>query len=383
MREIYLDNSATTYVREEVLKHMLPYFKDNYGNPSSIYKIGLSNQKCINVCRQQIAKLYHCASAKEIYFTSCGTESNNWALKAVCLQKKSGHVIISSIEHSSIIESSYFLKQLGFDVTYLSVNKNGLINLQELERSIRKDTILVSVMYVNNEVGVIEPIKKIADICKKYNVLLHTDAVQAAPHLKINVQELGIDMMSISGHKVYAPKGVGLLYVKKNTPMIPLIHGGHQENQMRGGTENIASIVGLTKGLELCNEELKINTVKFERLRTRLIRGLTEHNYDFIEIGKDNDNKLDSIINICFKNINSKTLAILLGEEEIYVSTGSACNSGSVVPSHVLQALKIPDSYINGAIRVSLGKDTSEQEIDLFIDTLSNIFKNKLSFIQE
>ncbi|MFA9379039.1 MAG: cysteine desulfurase family protein [Lachnotalea sp.] len=382
MKEIYLDNSATTYVRSDVLEYMTPYFEINYGNPSSLYNLGLKNRKCINECRQDIARLFNCTSSKEIYFTSCGTESNNWALKSACMQKKRGHIIVSAIEHSSILESSYFLRKLGYDVTYLSVDVNGIVSLKELEKSIRKDTILVSIMYVNNEIGVIEPIKDIASICKKYNILLHTDAIQAVPHMKINVQELGIDMMSVSGHKVYGPKGIGFLYVKKNTPLIPFIHGGHQENGMRGGTENTANIIGLTKGLELCDKELEENTAKFKKLRNRLIHGLSMLNYNYIEVCSDINNKVDSILNICFENVNSKILEILLSEKNIYVSTGSACNSGIVAASHVLQALNISNDYINGALRISLGKDTSEEDIDILIETLRSIFNNKLSFIQ-
>lgn len=376
MKEIYFDNSATTCLRDEVFSKMITYFKFQYGNPSSIYKLGIECKKAINESRKQISELLHCKPS-EIYFTSGASESNNWVLKSFLINNNQNkkHIIISNIEHSSILETAKFLETQGYEVTYLKVNKLGIINVNDLEKKLRKDTLLVSIMYVNNEIGTIQPIEEIAELCRTNSIYFHTDAVQAMLHINVDINKLKVDLLSFTGHKIYGPKGIGVLYIKEGTPLKPFIHGGQQEHSKRAGTENTPYIVAIGEALNLCYNELMENQVRNKLLTTKVIEQLNNKKFDFIVNG-DTNNKVDGILNISLKNVDGNRIAFLLAEKGIYISNGSACNSGNIAPSHVLKAIDIPQEYIRGTLRISFGRYNRENDVNSFIDELSKIMIN-------
>lgn len=370
---IYLDHCATTYVDEKVLKKMLPYFNISYGNPSSMYAIGRQNKRIVENARSMVAKELNC-SAKEIYFTSCGSESDNLALKGIAYanRNKGKHIITSKIEHPAILNSCKTLERQGYEVSYLNVDKKGFVKLEELQASIRKDTILISIMFANNEIGTIQPIKEISTIAKKHNIIFHTDAVQAAGNVKIDVEELGIDALSLSAHKFYGPKGMGALYVKKGIEFERVQDGGHQEKGKRSGTENIAGIVGLAEAIKLANSDLEKNNKQILDNRNYFIKKLTD-NFDKIKINGDLEKRLPGNINVTFLSKDSLDILLKLDEFGICASAGSACSTGDSLPSHVLTAIGLNAEEASGTIRFSLGKENTKDEIDYVVNKLSYI----------
>lgn len=370
---IYLDHAATTAVDEKVLNKILPYFHIGYGNPSSMYTIGRQNKRAIEIARQDAAKCIG-AETKEIYFTSCGSESDNLALKGVCYanKEKGKHIITSKIEHPAILNTCHTLEKQGYEVTYLNVDKNGFVKLEELENAIKNDTILISVMFANNEIGTIQPIKQIGMIAKKYHILFHTDAVQVVGNVKINVEELGIDLLSMSAHKFYGPKGVGALYVRNGVEFERIQDGGHQEKGKRSGTENVAGIVGLAEALRIANNEMDKNNKKIMETRRYFIEQLKKMNQE-IKINGDLEKRLPGNLNITFPNCDGQELLFRLDERGICASSGSACSTGESTPSHVLTAIGLTPKEAEGTLRFSLGKENTKEEIEYVIDVLSKI----------
>ena len=370
---IYLDHCATTYVDEKVLKKMLPYFNISYGNPSSMYAIGRQNKRIVENSRSMVAKELNC-SAKEIYFTSCGSESDNLALKGIAYanKNKGKHIITSKIEHPAILNSCKTLERQGYEVSYLNVDKKGFVKLEELQASIKEDTILISIMFANNEIGTIQPIKEISTIAKKHNIIFHTDAVQAAGNVKIDVEELGIDALSLSAHKFYGPKGMGALYVKKGIEFERVQDGGYQEKGKRSGTENIAGIVGLAEAIKLANSNLEKNNKQILDNRNYFIKKLTD-NFDKIKINGDLEKRLPGNINVTFLSKDSLDILLKLDEFGICASAGSACSTGDSLPSHVLTAIGLNAEEASGTIRFSLGKENTKDEIDYVVNKLSYI----------
>lgn len=371
---IYFDHAATTYVKPEVLEVMLPYFTQEYGNASSIYSIGRSNRKAIEDARSSVAKSIGAAEPSEIYFTGSGTESDNWAIKgaAQALKKKGKHIITSSIEHPAVYTTCEYLKKEGYDVTFIPVDSEGLVNPADVEKAIRSDTILVTIMMANNEIGTIQPIKEIAEICKKHGVLMHTDAVQAAGNIPINVKELGVDLMSISGHKFYGPKGTGILYIRKGVKIESLIHGGHQERNRRAGTENVPGIVGFAKALELATQNLDAHTQKLLALRERALKGITER-IPYMRVNGSLEKRLPGNLNVSFQFVEGESILLMLDMKGIKASSGSACTSGSLDPSHVLLAIGLPHEIAHGSLRLSFGEANTEEEVDYLVDSLDEI----------
>lgn len=369
-KNIYLDNNATTKCDEEVLNAMLPYLSNQYGNPSSTYSFGKEVKDEITKARKNIAELIN-ADESEIIFTSCASESNVTAImNAVKNYPEKKHIITTRVEHASIMETMKYLESVGYEITYLSVNNLGKINLQELEDSIDENTCLIAVMMANNEIGNIYPIKKIGQIAKKHNILFHSDSVQAIGKVKISVKELGVDTLSLSGHKINAPKGIGVLYIKNGIPFTPLIFG-HQEKNRRGGTENVAYIIGLGKAVELIlNDDYESNN-KLRQLRDYMESEI-QRNIDDVVIYGDLENRLPNTSSIAFKGVNAEELLLMLESFNIFVSTGSACNSEIAEPSHVLTACNA-DLNNYSPIRVSLGKYNTKDEIDTFVKGLINI----------
>lgn len=371
---IYLDNNATTKIDDEVLDAMLPYLKEEYGNPSSIYSFGADVKEQIKIARQNVAKLLN-ADLDEIIFTSGASESNTTAImNAVRNNPGKKHIITTKVEHASIMETMKYLEQKeNYKVTYLSVDEKGKIDLEELKQSITKHTCLIAVMMANNEIGNIYPIKEIGKIAKENNILFHTDAVQAIGKVKIDVKDLQVDTLSFSGHKIHAPKGIGVLYIKKETPFIPLIFG-HQEKNRRGGTENVPYIIGLGKACELIlNDEYQKNE-KIKFLRDKL-EGEIKQNIDDVIIYGDIENRVPNTISVGFKGVDAIQLMLMLEGQNIYVSTGSACNSEIAEPSYVLTACNA-DIYNYSPIRISLNKYNTEEEIESFVRILKNVIKN-------
>lgn len=371
MREIYLDNNATTKCSNEVLDAMLPYLKDVFGNPSSTYTFGKDVREKVNEARSNVAKMLK-AKSEEIIFTSCASESNVTAImNAVRNNPIKKHIITTSIEHASIMETMKYLEETGYEVTYLKVNQLGQIDLEELESLIREDTCLIAVMLANNELGNIYPIKKIGEIAKKHNILFHCDAVQAVGKIDINVNEMGMDTLSLSGHKIHTPKGIGVLYVKEGTPFTPLIFG-HQESNRRGGTENVPYIIGLGKAAQLILDDLDGNE-KIKELRDYMENKIRE-NIEDIHIYGDLENRMPNTSSIAFGGVSADELMLMLESFGILVSTGSACNSEIAEPSHVLVACGADlDNY--SPIRISLSKYNTKDEIDNFIRSLINIVR--------
>lgn len=372
-RKVYLDYSATTPVKEEVLQEMLPWFSLNYGNPSSIYTIGQESKEAITLARHRVASLIG-ASESEVYFTSSGTEADNWAIFGIAdaMKAKGNHIITTKIEHHAVIHSCEYLEKRGYDVTYLNVEPTGLIDLDALRNAITDKTILISIMMINNEIGTIEPIKEIASIAKEKGIVFHTDAVQASGNVSIDVKELGVDLMSISAHKIYGPKGIGALYIRKGLKISNYMHGGGQENKRRAGTENLAGIVGFGKAAELAMKGLESHIERTSLLRDyfkdEVLRRIPE-----VDINGTMEHRHPGNINLAFNYIEGEGILLLLDNAGIYVSTGSACNSASLSPSHVLSAIGVPVERIHGSIRFTIGDFTTKEDLDYVLDVLTDV----------
>ena len=366
----YFDNAATTKIKQEVIKQMMPFLTEEYGNPSSLYHIGRSAKRAIDNARNQVAGLINC-DKNEIYFTGCGTESDNTAIKGIAYKykEKGNHIITSKIEHQAILESCETLEKQGFEVTYLNVDKDGIVDLQELENAITDKTILISVMFANNEIGTIEPIKEISRIAKEKNIIFHTDAVQAVGNTPIDVKEMGIDMLSMSGHKIYAPKGVGALYVKKDIEFDKFMNGGHQEKNKRAGTENLAGIVGMGKACEIAKEEMEYHIKHLQNLRDYYNEQVIK-NIEDIRINGSTEKRLPGNSNISFLGIDSTALLLELDKKGICCSSGSACNSGESNPSHVLTAIGLDGETAKSALRTTFGEFNTRAEVDYLVQNL-------------
>mgnify|MGYP000227198121 FL=1 len=371
----YFDHAATTGVKEAVLKEMLPYFNIEYGNASSIYGIGRRAKRAIEEAREKVAKVIN-AKPNEIYFTGCGSESDNLAIKGIAraMREKGNHIITSKIEHHAVLNSCKSLEQEGFVVTYLNVDEKGLINLQELKDSITDKTILITIMTANNEIGTVEPIEEIGKIAKEKNIYLHTDSVQAIGNIKIDVQKMNIDSLSMSAHKFYGPKGVGALYVREGVPFTKIQDGGHQEKDKRAGTENTAGIVGLGKAIELAYKNIDEYNNKLQELRDYYIKKVETEIPEAILNG-DRIKRLPGNANISFKNVDGGDLLLKLDENGICASTGSACNTGSAAPSHVLVAIGLQPEYLQGSLRTTFGEDNSKDDVDYLIKYLKQAVK--------
>lgn len=371
-KTIYMDNSATTPVRKEVVEEMLPYMTENFGNPSSIYEIGKISKHAIDKARKKVADALG-SEENEIYFTSGGTESDNWAIKGIAFanRSKGKHIITSSIEHHAVLHTCAWLEGQGFEVTYLPVDKYGIVSPEEVKKAIRDDTILISIMLANNEIGTIQPVEEIGKIAKESRIYFHTDAVQAIGHVPIDVNKMNIDLLSLSGHKFEGPKGCGALYIQKGTKIDTFLHGGAQERKRRAGTENVPAIVGLGKAIELATAEIEESNKTLLELRGRLVKGL-------LKIPKAHLNghptkRLANNVNITFEYIEGESLLLLLNAKGIFASTGSACNSFSLEPSHVLTACGVPHEIVHGSLRLSLGRMNSEQDVDRVLEAVPEI----------
>ena len=371
-----MDNAATTKILPEVLDSMLPYLKNEYGNPSSIYSIGREGRKAIENAREQVAKTLN-SNPNEIFFTSGGSESDNWAIKGIAFanEKEGKHIITTNIEHHAVLNTCKYLEKYGFEITYLPVKSNGIIDIEDLKKAIRKDTILISIMFANNEIGTIQPIKEIGEIAKEKNIYFHTDAVQAIGNIPIDVNELNIDLLSLSGHKFHGPKGVGALYIRKGVKISKMIHGGGQERNMRAGTENVASIVGLGKAIEIASKNITQRSKYLIKLRDRGIKELIEKIPDTILNG-DPINRLPGNINVCFKYIEGESILLMLDMKGICASSGSACTSGSLEPSHVLLAIGLPHEIAHGSLRLTLSEENTQKDIDYLLEILPPIIEN-------
>lgn len=374
-KRIYLDNAATTKMAPEVVEAMMPYFTEDYGNASAIYSFGAKNKEVIAQQREVIADLLG-AKANEIYFTAGGTESDNWALKATfeAYGKKGKHIITTKIEHHAILHTAEYLEKQGAEVTYLDVDENGMVSLEELEAAIRPDTILISVMFANNEIGTIEPIKEIGEIAKRHGVLFHTDAVQAFGQVPINVNECSIDMLSASGHKLNGPKGIGFLYIRKGVKIISMIHGGAQERRRRAGTENVPGIVGFGAAVKRAKATMDKRAGQESELRDYLIRRVLEE-IPYARLNGHPEKRLPNNANFAFEFIEGESMLILLDMAGICASSGSACTSGALDPSHVLLAIGLPHEKAHGSLRLTLSEETTKEEIDFVVDKLKEIVK--------
>ena len=373
MRKVYLDYSATTPVKEEVLKEMIPYFTEKFGNPSSLYDIGLESKEAVTHAREQVAALIN-AKPQEIYFTAGGTEADNWAVFGTVekLKSKGNHIITTKIEHHAMLHSCAFLEKEGCQITYLDIDQEGRIDLKQLEDAITDKTVLISIMLVNNEIGTIQPVKEAAAIAKKHGILFHTDAVQGLGNVPIDVKDMGVDMMSVSSHKIYGPKGSGALYIRKGVNIANYMHGGGQESRRRAGTENLAGIIGFGKAAELARINFESHVKHCTKLRDYLKdRILSEIPDTFIN--GTMEGRHPGNLNITFKYIEGESILLLLNQYGISVSTGSACSSASLEPSHVLTALGVPVEMIHGTVRFTVGDFTTKEDIDYVVDHLKTI----------
>ncbi|ADQ06763.1 cysteine desulfurase NifS [Caldicellulosiruptor hydrothermalis 108] len=370
---IYFDHAATTPLKKEVLDEMMPYLTEQYGNPSTIYKLGREAKKAVELARERVAKALN-ADIQEIYFTSGGTESDNWALKGVAFanKDKGKHIITTTIEHHAVLHPLKYLEGLGFEVTYVPVEPNGIVDPQKIKEAIRNDTILISVMLANNEIGTIQPVKEIAKIAKEKGIIVHTDAVQAVGQIPVDVKDLGVDLLSLSAHKFYGPKGVGALYIRKGTKIHPFSHGGAQERNRRAGTENVAGIVGLGKAIELATQNLSEYAAKLQKLRDKLIDGVLSK-IDYVRLNGDRNQRLPNNANFSFEFIEGESLLLMLDMKGIAASSGSACTSGSLDPSHVLLAIGLEHEVAHGSLRITLGEDNTEEDIDYLLEVLPEI----------
>ncbi len=373
MRQVYLDYSATTPVKEEVLREMIPYFTEHFGNPSSLYTMGLESKEVLEQARARVASLIG-AQSGEIYFTGCGSEADNWVVfgTADALKHKGNHIITTKIEHHAMLHSCNFLEKQGFAVTYLDVEPDGTVNPQKLEEAIRDDTILISIMLVNNEVGTVEPVEALSAIAKKHGILFHTDGVQALGNVPIDVKKMGVDMMSLSAHKIYGPKGVGALYVRKGLRISNYLYGGAQEAGRRAGTENLAGIVGFGKAAQLAEKNFERHVSHCREMRDYLIERITSEIPD-VFVNGSMKHRHPGNANITFKYIEGESILLLLDSKGISVSTGSACSSKSLEPSHVLTALGVPVEMIHGTVRFTTGDFTTREDIDYTVDQLKEI----------
>ena len=364
---IYLDNAATTKTSEEVVAAMLPYFTEYYGNPSSVYEFASESKKAVSNARRTIAETLG-AQENEIYFTAGGSEADNWALKATAeaYQSKGKHIITTKIEHHAILHTAEYLEKRGFEITYIGVDENGVVKVDELEKAIRPDTILISVMFANNEIGTIQPIKEIGEIAKKHGVLFHTDAVQAYGQLPINVDELHIDMLSSSGHKLNGPKGIGFLYIRKGVKIRSFVHGGAQERKRRAGTENVPGIVGYGKAAEIAAKEIELRDHLIDRVLAEV---------PYTRLNGHRTNRLPNNANFSFQFVEGESLLILLDNNGICASSGSACTSGSLDPSHVLLAIGLPHEIAHGSLRLTLSAETTMEDIDFVVDCIKQIIE--------
>lgn len=375
-RFVYMDHAATTFTKPEVFEAMLPFLKDRFGNPSSLYSIGREGKEAVEAAREQLAKALG-ANLEEVYFTSGGTESDNWAIKgtAFARQKKGKHIITTPIEHHAVLYPCKYLETQGFDVTYLPVDKHGLIDPAEVEAAIRKDTILISVMYANNEIGTIEPIPEIGEVAREHEIPFHTDAVQVIGKIPLEMKkkDSNVDMLSLSSHKFYGPKGVGALYIREGTEIDNYMHGGGQEQKRRAGTENVAGIVGLGKAIELAAENLENHNEKMKKMRDSLLAGVLE--IPSCRLNGHPEKRLADNLNFSFEYIEGESLLLMLDQMGICCSTGSACSSGSLEPSHVLRAIGLPPEIAQGSLRLTLGDENSEEDIDYVLEVLPETVK--------
>lgn len=375
-RFVYMDHAATTFTKPEVFEAMLPFLKDRFGNPSSLYSIGREGKEAVEAAREQLAKALG-ANLEEVYFTSGGTESDNWAIKgtAFARQKKGKHIITTPIEHHAVLYPCKYLETQGFDVTYLPVDKHGLIDPAEVEAAIRKDTILISVMYANNEIGTIEPIPEIGEVAREHEIPFHTDAVQVIGKIPLEMKkkDSNVDMLSLSSHKFYGPKGVGALYIREGTEIDNYMHGGGQEHKRRAGTENVAGIVGLGKAIELAAENLENHNEKMKKMIDSLLAGVLE--IPSCRLNGHPEKRLADNLNFSFEYIEGESLLLMLDQMGICCSTGSACSSGSLEPSHVLRAIGLPPEIAQGSLRLTLGDENSEEDIDYVLEVLPETVK--------
>lgn len=373
--KIYLDNAATTRTAQEVVDAMIPYFTENYGNPSSIYELGQRSKEAITTAREQIAEVIG-AKPEEIYFTAGGSEADNWALKAACeaYEKKGKHIITTKIEHHAILHTCEYLERKGVEVTYLDVDENGLVDLDELQKAIRPDTILISIMFANNEIGTIEPVKEIGMIAKEHGILFHTDAVQAFGQVPIDVDDMHIDMLSSSAHKINGPKGIGFLYIRKGVKIRSFVHGGAQERKRRAGTENVPAIVGYGVAAKRAADTMEERTARERQLRDDFIERV-EKEIPYVKLNGHPTKRLPNNINFSFRFIEGESLLIMLDMKGIAGSSGSACTSGSLDPSHVLLAIGLPHEIAHGSLRLSLGEDTTKEDLDYTLEQIKEIIQ--------
>lgn len=373
MQKIYFDHAATTAMKPEVVDAMIPYFTENFGNPSSIYEIARKNKQALDESRDIVAKLLG-ANSREIYFTSGGTESDNWAIKGVAdaYKDKGNHIITSAIEHHAVLHTCEYLESKGYEVTYLPVNEFGQVDPEDIRKAIKDSTILISIMYANNEIGTIQAIEEIGRIAKEKGVIFHTDAVQAVGHIPIDVNKANVDLLSLSGHKFHGPKGVGVLYIRNGIKIKPLLHGGAQERGRRGGTENVPSIVGLAKALELADKNMEKNNKKMIEIRDYIIKGIT-CSIDNVKLNGHPSERLPNNVNFTFDFIEGESLLLLLDMKGIYGSSGSACTSGSLDPSHVLLAIGLPHERAHGSLRITIGDENTKEEADYLLEVLPPI----------
>ena len=375
MKRRYLDYSATTPVKKEVLEAMMPYFSEVYGNASSLHTFGQNAKEKLTESREIIAKTIG-AKTNEIYFTSGGSESDNWAIKSIARanQDKGKHIITSKIEHHAVLHTCEALEKEGFEVTYLDVDEDGYVELDVLKDAIREDTILITIMFINNEIGTIEPIKEIGAIARENNILFHTDAVQALGNVPIDVDEMNIDLMSVSAHKIYGPKGVGALYVRRGVKIKPFIEGGAQERKKRAGTENIPAIVGFAKACQLAEENLEEHVEKLSKLRDELIEKILD-SIDEVKLNGPRDNRHPGNVNVAFKYIEGEALLLMLDAVGIAASSGSACTTGALEPSHVLMSIGLGHEIAHGSLRLTIGDFTESEDIDFIVENLVRIVK--------
>ena len=372
-RFVYLDNAATTSTKKEVVDAMYPFFTESFGNPSSVYDFAAKNKKAVNDSRQTIADALH-ADVRDIYFTAGGSESDNWALIATAeaYENKGKHIITSKIEHHAILHTCDYLESRGFEITYIDVDENGILKLDELKKAIRPDTILISVMFANNEIGTIQPIKEIGEIAKEHDILFHTDAVQAFGQIPINVDELHIDMLSASGHKLHGPKGIGFLYIRKGLKLRSFIHGGAQERKRRAGTENVPGIVGLGKAVSIAVETMDERIKHETEVRDYMIEKIKK-TIPYCRLNGDRTKRLPNNVNFSFQFVEGESLLIMLDMEGICASSGSACTSGSLDPSHVLLAIGLPHEIAHGSLRMTLSEENTKEEMDIVVEELKKI----------
>ena len=376
MKTTYMDYSATTYVKPEVLDAMMPFFTEKFGNPSSFYGISRETKMAVDNARAQVAKAINC-DPNEVYFTGGGSEADNWAIKGIATahMKKGNHIITTKIEHHAVLHTCEFLEKFGFEVTYLDVNEEGFVDLKQLEEAITDKTILVSIMFANNEIGTIQPIKEIGALCREKKVLFHTDAVQAVGSVPVDVKEMNIDLLSLAGHKLYGPKGIGALYIRRGVRIDNLIHGGGQERGRRAGTENIPGVVGLGKAIEIATENIEENRARLTVLRDKLIDGILERIPYARLNGPRGDKRLPGNSNISFEFIEGESILLSLDFEGICASSGSACTSGSLDPSHVLLALGLPHEKAHGSLRTTLGAASTEEDVEKLLNELPPIIE--------